>query len=134
VRGTRIIYSSIICSMIQMRNFHRHFLTSSIGYMINTWTHSNLQTIYVSMYKKKMHSTQGCQNGHPTVKFTIQTSARVRIYPINAFLPADGFLPSAPTIKNASARVRVPARTHGRALDTRRADAVIGGVVGVSSI
>jgi hypothetical protein len=29
------------------------------------------------------------------MKITVQTSARVRIYPADAILPADGFLPSA---------------------------------------
>jgi hypothetical protein len=36
---------------------------------------------------------QGCLNGRPKVKFTVRTSAQVRIY------PADGFLPSALTVK-----------------------------------
>jgi hypothetical protein len=49
------------------------------------------------------------------VKFTIRTSVRVRVYPVNAFLPADGFLPSAPTVKkrvrtDASLRLDKPER------------------------
>jgi hypothetical protein len=40
------------------------------------------------------------------VKFTIRTSARVRVYPADAFLRVDGFLPSAPTVKNAFVRTR----------------------------
>jgi hypothetical protein len=41
------------------------------------------------------HGKQGCLNGRPTVKFTVRTSARVCVYPADAILPADGFLPSA---------------------------------------
>jgi hypothetical protein len=68
----------------------------------------------------------------------VWTSARVRVYPVDAVLPADGFLPSTNAVKTASARtwgVRVSAprprghgsaRTRGRAsarthVDTRRA-------------
>jgi hypothetical protein len=54
---------------------------------------------------------QACQNGCPTVKFTVRTSVsssvwtstRVRVYIADAFLYADEFLPSAPTTINASA-------------------------------
>jgi hypothetical protein len=49
-------------------------------------------------------SRQGCLNGHPTVKFTVRTSACVCNYPMDAFLPADAFLPSAPIVKNVFAR------------------------------
>jgi hypothetical protein len=49
---------------------------------------------------------QGCLNERPTVKFTVWTSSRVRIYPAEAFLPMDGFLPSTPTVNNVSARTR----------------------------
>jgi hypothetical protein len=47
--------------------------------------------------KMKVHKCvrQGCHNGRPTVKITVRTSARVRIYPTDAVLPADGFLLSA---------------------------------------
>jgi hypothetical protein len=38
--------------------------------------------------KKISSSEQGYQNGRPTVKFTVRTSARIRVYPADA---ADGF-------------------------------------------
>jgi hypothetical protein len=41
--------------------------------------------ILTSLTNKQGGYLQGCQNGSPTVKFTVQTSARVRVY------PADGF-------------------------------------------
>jgi hypothetical protein len=47
---------------------------------------------------------QGCQNGRPMVKFTVLTSARVHVYPADAFLPANRFLPSETTVKNTSAQ------------------------------
>jgi hypothetical protein len=34
---------------------------------------------------------QGCHNGSFRMKITVWTSARVRIYPVDAVLPADGF-------------------------------------------
>jgi hypothetical protein len=40
---------------------------------------------------------------HSDVRF-MWTSARLRVYPVDAFLPTDGFLPSASMLKNASAR------------------------------
>jgi hypothetical protein len=53
------------------------------------------------------HRSQGCYNGRFWMKITVQTSvdvvrtsARVRIY------PADGFLPSADAVKTASALTR----------------------------
>jgi hypothetical protein len=42
--------------------------------------------------------SQGCHNGRPTVKITVRTSACVRDYPVDAVLPADGFLPSADAV------------------------------------
>jgi hypothetical protein len=45
-------------------------------------------------------ATQGCHNGRFWVKMTVRTSARVRVY------PADGFLPSADVVKTVSARTR----------------------------
>jgi hypothetical protein len=47
--------------------------------------------------------TQGCHNRHFWMKITVRTSARVRVY------PADGFLPSANVVKTASAPTQVPA-------------------------
>jgi hypothetical protein len=38
---------------------------------------------------------QGCHKGRFWKKITVWTSARVRVYPADAVLPADGFLPSA---------------------------------------
>jgi hypothetical protein len=46
------------------------------------------------------------------MKITIRTSARVLVYPADAVLTADRFLPSADAVKTASARTHV---------DTRRA-------------
>jgi hypothetical protein len=34
---------------------------------------------------------QGCLNGRPMVKFTVWTSAHVRFYLADVFLPVDGF-------------------------------------------
>jgi hypothetical protein len=36
----------------------------------------------------------------------VRTSARVHVYPVDAVLPADGFLPSADAVKTASTRTR----------------------------
>jgi hypothetical protein len=47
---------------------------------------------------------QGCHKGRFWRKITVWTSARVRIYPADVVLPADGFLPSADTVKTASVR------------------------------
>jgi hypothetical protein len=46
----------------------------------------------------------------------VQTSVHVRTYSADAVLPADGLLPSVPTVKIASprARVRVDPGPHGR--------------------
>jgi hypothetical protein len=95
---------------------------------------------------------QGCLNGRPTVKITdrtstdvVRTSTRIRVYPADTILPADGFLPSADAEKIASARMRqriragagprrpAPTRTHvpvgaDPRVDTRRVDAALGGV------
>jgi hypothetical protein len=68
-----------------------------------------------------LNSSQGCLNGCPSVKFIIWTSAHVRNYPADAFLPMAWFLPSAPTIKNASARAQ--ARPRGRAHASARTQA-----------
>jgi hypothetical protein len=46
---------------------------------------------------------QGCHNGRFWMKITVRTSGRVRIYPADAILPTDGFLPSADAVKIASA-------------------------------
>jgi hypothetical protein len=93
---------------------------------------------------------QGCLNGRPKVNFScldvrfvrtavniVRTSAHVRVYPVDAVLPADGILPSVPTIKTASARARVPTGpgphrpAPGRTRkDIRRADAALGGQLG----
>jgi hypothetical protein len=40
------------------------------------------------------------------MKITVRTSARVRIYPADAVLSADGFLPSVDAVKTASTRIR----------------------------
>jgi hypothetical protein len=45
---------------------------------------------------------QGCHKGRFWRKITVQTSARVRVYPADAVLPADGFLPSANAVKTGS--------------------------------
>jgi hypothetical protein len=66
--------------------------------------------------------SQGCHKGRFWRKITIQTSARIRVYPADAVFPADGFLPSADAVKTASAQplkcVRADAaqrpRGHGR--------------------
>jgi hypothetical protein len=50
--------------------------------------------------KPQLPKLQGCLNGRPMVKFTVRTSARVRVY------PADEFLPSAPTLNTTSVRMR----------------------------
>jgi hypothetical protein len=39
----------------------------------------------------------------PSGRPDVQTSARVRFYPTDAILPADGFLPSTDVVKTASA-------------------------------
>jgi hypothetical protein len=53
------------------------------------------QDLQLSITCWKVHWVQGCHNGRFWMKITIRTSARVRIYPADAVLPADGFLPSA---------------------------------------
>jgi hypothetical protein len=75
----------------------------------------------------------------PNVRFVrtstdvVRTSARVRIYPADAFLPVDGFLPSAPIVKKricadglmcpcGPARVRVDTRASARMQACVRAD------------
>jgi hypothetical protein len=42
------------------------------------------------------------ENYLPDVLF-VRTSTRVRVYPVDAVLPVDGFLPSADAVKTASA-------------------------------
>jgi hypothetical protein len=49
---------------------------------------------------------QGCHKGQFWRKITVRTSARVRVYPADAVLSADGFLPSADAVKTASTRTR----------------------------
>jgi hypothetical protein len=55
---------------------------------------------------KRALTDQGCHKGRFWRKITVQTSARIRVYPANVVLPADGFLPSADAVKTASARTR----------------------------
>jgi hypothetical protein len=62
--------------------------------------------------KSTWSASQGCLNRHPTVKFTVQTSARVRVYPADAFLPVNGFLSSALTVKKC-VRMDAPMRPFG---------------------
>jgi hypothetical protein len=50
--------------------------------------------------------SQGCHKGRFWRKITIQTSARIRVYPADAVFPADGFLPSADAVKTTSARTQ----------------------------
>jgi hypothetical protein len=50
------------------------------------------------------------------MKITVRTSARVRVYPADAILPADGFLPSA----DARTCKRVRADVARTRVDTRR--------------
>jgi hypothetical protein len=54
---------------------------------------------------------QGCHNGRPTVKITVQTSARVHIYPADAVLLADGFLPSVDALMRPCGCAPASART-----------------------
>jgi hypothetical protein len=58
----------------------------------------------ISGTKDNMKVEQECLNGRPTVKFIVRTSARVRDYLADAFLPVDGFLPSAPRVKKTCLR------------------------------
>jgi hypothetical protein len=48
----------------------------------------------------------------PSGRPFVRTSAHVRLYPAAAILPAYGFLQSADTVKTASARTPMSARTH----------------------
>jgi hypothetical protein len=60
---------------------------------------------------------QGCHKGRFWRRITVRTSARVRVY------PADGFLPSADAVKNASARTRPCVHTDKGVPSALRADA-----------
>jgi hypothetical protein len=74
----------------------------------------------------KSHGTcgtvnQGCHKGRFSRKITVRTSAdvvrtsaRIRVYPADAVLPADGFLSFADAVKTASTRTQpsVRADTH----------------------
>jgi hypothetical protein len=51
---------------------------------------------------------QGCHKGRFWRKITIRTSARVRVYPV------DGFLPSADAVKTASARTHPSVRADAK--------------------
>jgi hypothetical protein len=80
-----------ICKVV----FHSNFFSSLLCKVIDI--------LLLESEVSEWHSKQGCQNGCPTVKFTVQTSAsvvrmsvHVRVYPANAFLS------SAPMVKNAS--------------------------------
>jgi hypothetical protein len=56
---------------------------------------------------------QGCHNGRFWMKITVRTSTRVCVYPVDAVLPADGFIPSADTAKiRPHGRIQASARTH----------------------
>jgi hypothetical protein len=68
--------------------------------------------------KKMVGKEQGCQNGRHTVKFTIQTSTRVRVYLADAFLSAHGFLPIMPTVKKC-VNVDSLTRPRGRGADAQ---------------
>jgi hypothetical protein len=84
-------------------------------------------------YDDENQSIHGCHKGRIWRKITVRTSARVRVYPADAVLPTDGFLPSADAVKIASARthsrphgherVRVDAPMSARTLGCIRADA-----------
>jgi hypothetical protein len=52
-------------------------------------------------------------------KFTVRTSAHIRVYPADELLPADGFLPSTMTVKN---RVRAGALMQPRGHKPIRVD------------
>jgi hypothetical protein len=45
-------------------------------------------------------------SGRPFRPDVVRTSARVRVYPADAVLPADRFLPSADAVNTASARTQ----------------------------
>jgi hypothetical protein len=60
----------------------------------------------VDKIRMEPRANQGCHNGRPTIKIIVQTSTRVRIYPADAVLPADEFLPCADAIKTACPRAR----------------------------
>jgi hypothetical protein len=59
------------------------------------------------------------ENNRPDVLF-VRTSARVRVYPTDAVLPADGFLPSADAVKTASARTRPCIREDAKKLKIKK--------------
>jgi hypothetical protein len=69
---------------------------------------------------------QRCLNGRPTVKFTVWTSARVRVYPTDTVLLTDRFLPSADALVRPCGRgstwTRACANVARTRVDTRHAD------------
>jgi hypothetical protein len=66
---------------------------------------SNSSTLQIRIEEMET-ACQGCHKGRFWRKITVRTSARVRVYPTDAVLPADGFLPSVDVVKTASAWTR----------------------------
>jgi hypothetical protein len=59
------------------------------------------------------HDKQGCLNRRPTVKFTVRTTARVRVYPADAILPANGFYsPRGRSLASAQTHSGPPLPSH----------------------
>jgi hypothetical protein len=84
---------------------HVHELASE--HKTKVWNgNSSYIVIFIYVVFLVMYNHQGCHKERFWRKITVQTSARVRVYPADAVLPADGFLPSADAVETASARTR----------------------------